>query len=425
MRLDLTPKAERVFGLGSQVLSVAIPIDASRRPNGTAVRAFFHGLLPEGAALSVIERRFDVEAGDDFGLLGAIGRDCAGAVLTLPDDEEPTTGGGIEPLADGDLEREIENLPNRPLGADDKIRVSLPGVQPKLLLAKGEDGRWGQPVDGYPSTHILKPQDMRYPAYARAEALCLELARALTLTDVEVEVLVVGGRPILVVSRYDRVRGPEGVERLHQEDMAQALTIDELSGGSKYQDRGGRSLRDVAALLRAHTRASDLRGLLRLTTLNVAVGNADAHAKNIGLLHPRDGSVRLAPAYDVTPTTFYRQIPTERGPKDLDDRLGMFVNGRRSVHDVSTDDLVTEGITWGLSDTTARGVVGDALLVLEEQLDEAVARNGVPAPLHEFVAARVKALRSGKRAAHGEQATSRSIEESSPPPLAQRPHLSS
>jgi hypothetical protein len=39
--------------------------------------------------------------------------------------------------------------------------------------------------------------------------------------------------------------------------------------------------------------------LLSLTTVNLAIGNTDAHAKNISVIHAEDGSHRLAPAYDV------------------------------------------------------------------------------------------------------------------------------
>ena len=47
----------------------------------------------------------------------------------------------------------------------------------------------------------------------------------------------------------------------------------------------------------------DVTVLLRRTTFNVAVGNADAHAKNFSLLHDADDpEIRLAPFYDVLST---------------------------------------------------------------------------------------------------------------------------
>lgn len=57
--------------------------------------------------------------------------------------------------------------------------------------------------------------------------------------------------PILVVTRYGRVRWSDGmVDRLHQEDPAQALGV---SPGAKYEDRGGPGLLAVARLLRDWT----------------------------------------------------------------------------------------------------------------------------------------------------------------------------
>jgi serine/threonine protein kinase HipA of HipAB toxin-antitoxin module len=43
------------------------------------------------------------------------------------------------------------------------------------------------------------------------------------------------------------------------------------------------------------------------------VGNTDAHAKNHSLLHHRDGTVTLAPHYDVAPRAASRRTtPDER-----------------------------------------------------------------------------------------------------------------
>lgn len=295
-----------------------MPLDVSRRPNGAVVRAFFHGLLPEGSVRARLEEEFSVALGDDFALLSAIGRDCAGAVvLQTTGSSPPKNAGYFAAVTDEWLDGAIRHIDDRPLGADAGVRVSLPGVQEKLLLARTPDGKWARAVDGAPTTHILKPQDLRLRGYAAAKAFCLELARSLRITDVEVEVTTIANRPVLIVSRYDRVMTDDGVERLHQEDATQALAVD-LSGGRarlKYEAYGGKSLRDFAEVLRSFASASDVDNLVRLTVLNVAVGNADAHAKNLSLLHPRDGSVHLAPAYDITPTAFYRGIPTADGQR--------------------------------------------------------------------------------------------------------------
>jgi serine/threonine-protein kinase HipA len=48
-----------------------------------------------------------------------------------------------------------------------------------------------------------------------------------------------------------------------------------------------------------------MQAFVTILVVNVAIGNADAHARNLSLVHRPDGSVRLAPAYDVIPTYHY------------------------------------------------------------------------------------------------------------------------
>ena len=96
--------------------------------------------------------------------------------------------------------------------------------------------------------------------------------------------------------------------RMHQEDLCQALG---LTPDFKYQKEGWRlpSFRALAELLEVN---SLWPGLDRLAGAQAAVfhflmGNADAHAKNISLLHVRDG-MRLAPLYDVVSTAVYPSL---------------------------------------------------------------------------------------------------------------------
>jgi serine/threonine-protein kinase HipA len=240
---------------------------------------------------------------------------------------------------------------------------------------------------------------MRFEGYAAAEDFCLRLAHRLGLSDTESETIDVSGRPVLVVSRYDRRFDDErNVERVHQEDACQALGVDEASGGDKYQSHGGPSLQRLARVLADFAPPRDRERLLALTTLNVAVGNADAHAKNVSIMHSPDGDVRLASAYDITPTTFYRGIPTPQGPRDLSDQLGMWVNSKRSVHAVAFDDLIVEGMSWGLAREAADNRVRETLDALAAQAEAVAAEAALPGAILEFVVRRTKALRGGRPA---------------------------
>lgn len=75
------------------------------------------------------------------------------------------------------LKRIIEELPARPfLAAEDGVSMSLAGAQEKLPVAVLADGTLAIPVDGAPSTHILKPDARQLWGGVQNEALCMTLA---------------------------------------------------------------------------------------------------------------------------------------------------------------------------------------------------------------------------------------------------------
>ena len=51
----------------------------------------------------------------------------------------------------------------------------------------------------------------------------------------------------------------------------------------------------------------DIRHLLDWSLFNFIIGNADAHGKNLSFLYS-DGSIRLAPFYDLISTAVYERI---------------------------------------------------------------------------------------------------------------------
>jgi len=175
------------------------------------------------------------------------------------------------------------------------FRPSLAGFQRKALVGRAEDGTWQLPVGNAPSTWILKPDGPH--ATAANEATCLRLAAACGLDVPDTELLDLDGLAVLAVKRYDRRPSPDGPVRVHQEDGCQATSTPPQQ---KYEEQGGPALRDFAAVLRDFGDPADVITLLRRTAVNMAVGNADAHAKNFSVLHEPDSSIiKLAPLYDV------------------------------------------------------------------------------------------------------------------------------
>jgi serine/threonine-protein kinase HipA len=336
-RLTYTEGALRRYEPGTPLLSLSLPVRAERFSQGT-VKPFLDGLLPEGESRRVIAREVGVAPDDTYGLVRALGRDCAGAIVIQPMDESappPTSTRSAEALSPDAMADLVGNLRRAPLGAGGPVRISLAGVQEKLLLTRMPDGAWGRPVDGTPSTHILKPEIAGYPNTVENEVFCMRLAKHLGLAAAEVETAEVAGRKLIVVERYDRRVTPDGeVERIHQEDFCQATGT---RPDNKYQEDGGPSLRAMARIAESVAVPGSLEALLRRLIVDVVVGNGDAHAKNLSLLHESSGVLRLAPLYDVMSTLCYG-----------DDQLAMHVDNVRRTSRVTADRVVNEGVSWGL-----------------------------------------------------------------------------
>ncbi|HEY7952207.1 MAG TPA: type II toxin-antitoxin system HipA family toxin [Solirubrobacteraceae bacterium] len=310
---------------GRPPLSQSLPLSGDFSSEQTT--AFFGGLLPEGPPRELLARQLGVSAGNDFGLLEQLGGDTAGAVSVLaagqqPPEQSPT--GEVRWLEEQELERLIAELPSRPMhaDADGEYRLSLAGVQDKLPVIVGEDGRVGLTEGRRPSTHILKTPIERLPDTVANEALCLQLGRLLGIPTVAANPRRAGERECLLVTRYDRRPGAGGsTERLHQEDFCQALGI---PSARKYEAEGGPGLADGFALLR---RAVDVPArqaplLLDYFALSFLVGNHDAHGKNYSLLYlPDSDRATLAPAYDVLSTVAYRKV------RPMSRKLAMSVGG--------------------------------------------------------------------------------------------------
>jgi serine/threonine-protein kinase HipA len=234
----------------------------------------------------------------------------------LPEGDRPEPKGEYVELREEELQRVIEELPRRPLLAGERgIRLSLAGAQGKLPVMM-EGDRVFVPHGGAASTHILKPAIPGIEDSVRNEAFCMALAARAGL-PVPASRVRPGEHAIYVVERFDRKRGPDGgVTRLHQEDFCQALgRLPEV----KYEAEGGPSLAECFALVARESvsPAVDRKALLAWVIFNALVQNADAHAKNLSVLHSPEG-VRLAPFYDLLCTGAY---------PDLAEKLAMKVGG--------------------------------------------------------------------------------------------------
>lgn len=304
---------------GAVNLSHSLPLRAepfSRRE----CKGFFGGILPEGANREIVARNLGISARNDVAMLEQIGGECAGAVTFVHAGQPLQEGqGGYRPLSEGELKEILRRLPQRPLLAgEEHVRLSLAGAQDKLAVHVA-DGVISLPLDGAPSTHLLKPALGPFRAIAFNEFLCMWLAAAIGLPTAAVEMRSVEGIEYLLVERYDRRRkADQMLERLHQEDFCQALGI---ASEYKYQSEGGPSLVQCFQLLReaSSVPALDILRLFDAVIFNFLIGNCDAHGKNFSLLYdtnpPHARTTTLAPLYDLVCTLYYSEVSRKMAMK--------------------------------------------------------------------------------------------------------------
>jgi serine/threonine-protein kinase HipA len=157
--------------------------------------------------------------------------------------------------------------------------TSLGGARPKASV-RGPDGelliaKFPRPDDDWPVT--------------RWEAVGLSLASAAAIRVPRFRLELIGSRPVLLLSRFDR----DGDRRIAFMSGMTALTASDLELHSYVE---------LAEILRqiGSQPAADLAELWRRMVFNILISNTDDHLRNHGFLRDAPGW-RLAPAYDLNP----------------------------------------------------------------------------------------------------------------------------
>lgn len=304
----IKPKAE---------LSVALPYRQTPYPQKQTM-AFIEGLIPEGEAVrqSLAEHYRLSSWKNPFTLLEKIGLECAGAVQFIaPEEIENYTQqqGELIPLSTQEIGKRLQQLSTTP-GQSwhmNRERWSLAGAQSKFAL-RFDKGQWYEATGAQPTTHILKPGIHDLKNQALNEHLCLKALGKIGLPVAQTQYQEFDGYTAIVVQRYDRITLPDGsVFRVHQEDLCQAMSV---LPEKKYESSGGPTAVKIIKLLRQVCPTEDTETFIQGLIANYLLGAPDAHAKNYSLMHLPNGSVRLAPFYDIASGLPYEKLPSNGIP---------------------------------------------------------------------------------------------------------------
>lgn len=370
---------------------ISLSLRRSKKVDRDKASNLFQLLLPQGDNLKNLARQKQVSEKDTYGLLKALGRDVAGAVQIYdPQDPYVAPIPFTESVTPSDISAMLHSTYSEPLGnAHLTGMMSLGGYQNKIMLAQDEDG-WKRAHNGAPTTHIIKPHSERadLAGIIYCEAYGLDLARAAGVLDYKSWVEDFDGYDALVIERFDRIESDGKLIRIHQENALQALG---LTDSQKYEmnNHGTVGLKIFSKLLRSEANKKAQLDLLRTTVVNTAIGNLDAHAGNLGILHHPDGSVVLSPAYDMVVNSHYLI-------GGGDQPLAMLVGNEYKHKYLSRGKLIEEGVSWGIKAPQVAAVVDETLERLGEALETVEPHSSMPGEAYENVSQYITNLLDGK-----------------------------
>lgn len=336
----------------------------------------------KGGALAAVAKTLEVKSSSYLKVLNALGSECIGALVLESADEREDDSYGYEPLSREELGRAFEAGAEGVAKLQEEAKLSLAGAQSKMGLyvdrSSGSLPQYFLPQGTAASTHIVKAANRRFGQLSENEYYCLRLAEAAGLSVPECYLDTIGGQPLFVIERFDRMVLPEDdrragggvqrVQRLHQEDYCQVLG---LLPERKYEKGGVRYAKKVRDVLYecSSDPVRDIEAFVRLLVVNAVLGNCDGHLKNLTVLRGVDwSSFALAPVYDIASTVVYG---------GLDRRMAMRIGSTNKIDEVGRDDFlalakeldVSPRMVRRLIEEVCEGVGGAASDVLRDTED--------------------------------------------------------
>jgi serine/threonine-protein kinase HipA len=278
-----------------------------RAPVGLAVvtlphwPSFLVDLLPQGAARRRIERNAE-QALIEWALLERGAVNPVGNLRVRPGRERTPPAHPGFTLADmisrGDAFVDYAHE----LGATIAGATDTQGDAPKFWVVQDERGRW-HPDSGTPGFAVRKYALLKFPVpeagpratdILRHEAAYQRIAQRLGLRVTAQLPQFQNGA--LLIPRFDR-RYENGAET--------RLGVESLYSISGVLDSASSPLRHHEALVALANCLTEFDAeiveYVRRDLLNLALGNRDNHGRNTAVLKETDGTMRLAPIYDLGP----------------------------------------------------------------------------------------------------------------------------
>ena len=373
------------------------------RYTGIDVHNYFENLLPDTQAIrDRLAQRFGVTSTSAFSLLGALGRDCVGALQLLPENEPLPEIRKIAstPVSDAEVAAILRNVPAPASGIlrqdpESDFRISIAGAQEKTALLQNK-GHWHIPHGATPTTHIFKLPlglagngQLDLSTSVENEWLCSRIIRAYGLPVADCEIGQFEDQKALVVTRFDRRLDSDNawIIRLPQEDFCQATGTSYLK---KYQVDGGPGIDTILELLRNSQNAeADRYAFLKCQLVFWMLAAIDGHAKNFSVRIAAGGAFALTPFYDVL--SAHPVIGTgadQLSPHKV--KLAMAVRGEQNMHykldEIKRRHWVTTGQRNGLQ-REANEIIEHAIAATTQVIERVSAElpADFPAPVADAV----------------------------------------
>ncbi|MAZ86833.1 MAG: hypothetical protein CL693_04270 [Cellvibrionaceae bacterium] len=175
--------------------------------------------------------------------------------------------------------------------------MSISGVQAKLGVSV-IDGRLVTCDEK--SEYILKPCPKEFPELPVNEHLTMRLAKLAGQDVADCGLIKFSdGEYAYIVKRFDRIDD----EKIHQEDLMQAMGKPNAESGSKYET----SYEEAAACISVAEGGGTVevsKFIFRIMFMYL-IGNGDFHLKNTSILYPSNEPPKLTPIYDAVNTDIY------------------------------------------------------------------------------------------------------------------------